>query len=364
MSDLIDCDVDGTDAVLAYSEAELLRHHEGLTPHVVGGHRVHGGFHPDGTYQPPRALVRERALDAWTAALRRRGGEPFPADATLLAGVRLPNAEQQRVLLRNGLGRSFWNTLTITGKIEARGRWLAELPVPDLRSVIVEDISEMAIGHLDRGLLLAHGLDEGGEPADGPDGEAIGGHDVMWFVARDLAFGPGAFDDVEPPENIARPEAGQRFMPEVPVEIERLISLLANVLLIEFRAELGFADTQDILRSPDVFTDRGADAELAAEIVERIRADEQIHVRSLRLYLGELCSVTFRTVDGGTVPGRTLVDRFWDGLVRWATVDQPRLAAERVRPILEAEARTHPEADRVLAELDGAGVPVSAGTGP
>ena len=49
---------------LVYTEAELMRDHDGLTPHVVGGRRVHGGFLPDGAYQPPRALVRERAFDA------------------------------------------------------------------------------------------------------------------------------------------------------------------------------------------------------------------------------------------------------------------------------------------------------------
>ena len=104
--------------------------HEGLEPHVILGQRVHGGFHADATYQSPRTLGRETALDPWAEALVGRGGEVFPADAGLLTGIRLPNAEQQKVLLRNGLGRSFWNALTITGKIEARGRLLAEMPFP------------------------------------------------------------------------------------------------------------------------------------------------------------------------------------------------------------------------------------------
>ncbi len=228
---------------------------------------------------------------------------------------------QQRVLLRNGLGRWFWDQLTITGKIEARGRLLADIAFPDLQPVIVDDISEMAIGHLGGGLLVAHGLDEGGQPDLG-----IGGHDVMWFLARDLAFGEDAYPDAEPPDNIGRPDAGTRLMPELPPEIEGLISLLANLLIIEFRAELGFAEAQAILRSPDVFVDRRDEAELAAEIIERIRTDELIHVRSLCVYLGELRSVTFRTDDGGTVSGSELIDRFWDGMVHWATVEQPALA--------------------------------------
>ena len=336
-------------ARLTYDQDELLTDHEYAAPHMVLGQRLHGGFLEDGTYQPPRALVREAALDAWEAALLARGGAPFGATASLLDGLRMPTAEQQLVLLRNGLGESFWNSLTITGKIEGRGRLLAEMTFPDLQDAIVDDISEMAIGHLNKGLLFAHGIDEGGEPERG-----IGGHDAMWFAARDLAFGEGAYPDVDPPENIGRPDAGTRYVPEVPPEIEGMVSFLANLLIIEFRAELGFADSQQILRTPDVFVDRRAEAELAAEIVGRIRVDEAIHVRSLNIYLGEMRSVTFRTTDGGTVDGAELIDRFWSGLVNWATVEQPKLAAVTQRELLEGRIARHDEASRVLAEFDAA----------
>lgn len=332
---------------LVYTEAELLREHDHAAPHVVEGRRLHGGFTADGRYQPPRALGREAAIAAWEEALRARGGAPLHADASLLSGVRMPNVEQHRVLLRHGLGLTFWSMLTVTGKIEARGRLLAEASFPDLQPSIVEDISQMAIGHLNRGLLLAHGLDEGG--ATGAD---VGAHDQMWFVARDLAFGPDAFDDVDPPDNIARPEAGRRWMPEVPQHVEGLLSLLMNLLIIEFRAEIGFASTQEILRTPGLFPGREAQAELAAEVVERIRTDELIHVRSLCLYLGELRSVTFRTVDGGNVPGAELIDRFWEGLVHWATVDQPPLAARQQRDLVLGRISTHPDAMAIGAELD------------
>lgn len=336
-------------ARLTYTQDELLTDHDYAAEHRVLGQRLHGGFLADGSYQPPRALVREPALDAWEAQLRARGGEPFGASAQLLEGLRMPTAEQQLVLLRNGLGESFWNSLTITGKIEARGRLLAEIEFPDLQTVIVDDISEMAIGHLNEGLLLAHGIDEGGEPDRG-----IGGHDAMWFAARDLAFGEGAYPDVETPENIGRPDAGTRYVPELPAEIESMVSFIANLLIIEFRAELGFADSQQILRTPDVFVDRRAEAELAAEIVERIRIDEAIHVRSLNIYLGEMRSVTFRTIDGGTVGGAEIIDRFWSGLVRWATVDQPALAVDDTRTMLHDRIARHSEAERVLAEFTAA----------
>ena len=332
---------------LTYTEDELMADHEGLTPHVVAGRPMHGGFHPDGSYQPPRALWRVPALRAWESALVARGGRPMTADATLLGGVRLPTVEQSRVLLRHGLGQTFWNTLTITGKIEAKGRLLAQFEFPDLQPFVVDDISSMAIGHLNKGLLRAHGFDEGG--VDG-----VGAHDEMWYAARDLAFGAGAHPDVDPPETISRPEVGQRFMPEVDPGVEGLLSLLMNLLVIEFRAEIGFEATQAILRTPDLFTDRRSEAEEAAEIVERIRTDELIHVSSLRLFLGECESVTFRTVDGSTIPGRTLIERFWGGLVRWATVDQPRLVADQQHAVLRARIEQHPDADRVWAEFEAA----------
>ena len=203
-------------AKLQYTHEELLTDHDYAEPHVVLGQRLHGGMMADGTYQPPRALVREQAFNAWEASLRERGGEPFGASASLLDGLRMPTADQQLVLLRNGLGQSFWNGLTITGKIEARGRLLADIEFPELQPAIVQDIGEMAIGHLNHGLLVAHGLDEGGMPDEG-----IGGHDTMWFVARDLVFGPDAFPDVEPPERIGRGDQGTRFVPEIAPEIAK-----------------------------------------------------------------------------------------------------------------------------------------------
>jgi hypothetical protein len=331
---------------LQYSREELLSEHDYAQPHVVGGRRMHGGLLADGTYQPPRSLGRTEALDAWTKTLRSRGGELFDANSSLLDGDRIPSVEQSRVLLRHGLGETFWNNLTIIGKIEAKGRLLADIEFPDLQPFIVDDISSMAIGHLNRGLLFAHGIDEGGQPDLG-----IGGHDEMWFVARDLVFGVDAFPDVEPADSIARPEAGTRFMPEVSAAVEGLLSLIMNLLIIEFRAEIGFIATQEIVRTPDLFADRRADAELAAEIVERIRTDETIHISSLQLYLGELLTVRFKTLDGGEILGSELIDRFWGGLVHWATVEQPRQFAAIQSTLIEDRIKLASNADQVLAEF-------------
>ena len=335
---------------LVYSEEELYTDHDYAELHERGGVRMHGGFDVDGTYIPPRSKGRSEAMAAWTEALRERGGNLFEADASLLTGARLPTVAQQNLLIGSGVSKPFWNSLTITGKIEGRGRMLAEMSFPDLQEIVDEDISGMAIGHLNKGLLVMHGIDEGGEPDKG-----IGGHDVMWFVARDLACGRDAYPDVEPPDSISRPESGERLMPELAPEFEGMISFLMNLLLIEFRAEIGFASTQETLRNPALFTDRRDDAEEAAQIVGRIREDELIHVESLRLYLGELRELSLKTVDGGTIQGSDLIDRFWQGLVHWATVEQPAIAASNQYEVLKPIILEAAEGEQILAEFDRLG---------
>jgi hypothetical protein len=328
---------------LVYTREELCRSHDYAKPHVIAGHRVHGGFDADGVYLPPRALVRGPALDAWTEALRARGGDLLDADASLLGGVRYPSEAQQKYLLLEGLGQTFWNNLTITGLIESRGRLLAEIAFPDFQQVVEEDIGSMAIGHLGKGLLWAHGVDEGGEPDKG-----IGGHDVMWFALRDLAFGETDFPMPQVPDRIGRPEARQQEEPDLPVAYEQTLMFLLNLLLIEFRAEIGFAFSERMLRDPELFKDRRAQAEEAALVVDRIRKDEEIHVRSLRLYLGELRDVHFATRSGGRKPGRDIIDAAWKRIVHWATVEQPKLAAVETRKLLRERILKHPGGERIL----------------
>jgi hypothetical protein len=335
------------EAPLRFSREELLRSHDYARPQVVAGHRLHGGFDAEGRYVPPRSLVRGPAVAAWAEALRARGGDLLPADASLLAGVRTPNEAQGRLLLREGLGQTFWNQLTVTGKVEARGRVLRDLPLPSLADAVHEDASEWAIGHLDRGLLEAHGLDEGGEPERG-----IGGHDVMWFALRDLAFGPVDYPDAEVPERLGRDDDPEPRVPAIPHAIERTITFLMNLLVIEFRAELAFSFTEAMLRDPDLFRERRPEALEAAEVVGRIRADEEIHVTSLRLYLGELRHATFRTREGGALPGADVIDPLWKQLAHWATVEQPRLVAAQQREIYRQRVLAHPDGARIWAEFE------------
>ena len=121
---------------------------------------------------------------------------------------------------------------------------------------------------------------------------------------------------------------------------------------IEFRAERGFSLSQEMLRDPDLFTARREQAEEAAERIGRIRIDEEVHVSSLRLYLGELRSLTFKTRDGGRMPGAQVVDTLWQGIVHWATVEQPRLAVEQQRKLMNERILAHPEGERILPAFD------------
>ncbi|MCP4006580.1 MAG: hypothetical protein GY725_20570 [bacterium] len=328
---------------LVYSESEIMSHHDYAREHVVGGERVHGGFDAQGNYLSPRTRVRLGAVDAWTAALRERGNEIIPVDPAIVERERYPSEEQMKLLLREGVERVFWDSLTITGLLEARGRVLAEMSFPDLQEIIVEDISEMGIGHLNKGMLKSHGVDEGGEP-----GNSIGAHDVMWFVVRDLAFGPKDFPMATAPEFLGRPDAEKRLAPEIPEECERLILFMMNLLMIEYGAESLFSFNQRILRTTELFSDRRAQAEEAAQIIERIRQDEVIHVTSLRANLGELRSITFKSVGGGTVKGAEIIDRLFRTITHFVLVEAPKLQIDDQRKAIHGRILEHPNGVRIL----------------
>jgi hypothetical protein len=287
---------------------------------------------------------------AWGAALEARGWPLLDATGALLGREGYPSFSQHKRLLREGLGQTLWNALTITGIIEARGQALCNLTTPDLQPLIVDNLAETATGHLNRGLLFAHGADEGGDPAR--PGE--GAHDAMWFAARDLVFGADAWPIPVPPASISR-EADGREMPLLPEGVEQLIKLLMNVLMIEIRAESFFALCCRLFRDPDLFVDRRQEAELAATLVERIRADEQIHVEYLRTTVSELRSFIWRTKDGGLVAGAMILDPVWRRMVEWHGVTERELAATRLRAALESQLiadRGEVAGRRLLAALD------------
>ena len=330
----------------AFTREELLSEHAYTRPHEAAGYRLHGGFDDTGRYVPPRTLGRWPAVRAWQQRLEARGLPLVAADRDLLVHGTFPSFEQHRVLLLHGYGRPLWNSLTITGVLEARGRLLADFAFPDFRQVVEDDLSETATGHLNGGLLTAHGLDEGGDPATG-----LGAHDAMWFAARDLLLGAGAWPVPPMPETISRPDSG-RLVPQLPLAHEQMLLLLMNVLMIEVRAELAFDTTLRLATDPELFADRRPAAALAAQMVERIREDERIHVAYLRTVISEMRGFTWKAADGGRVPGDRIVDPAWRELVRWHAEENPRLHRAAARSEIREDVRRQPGGERLLALFD------------
>ncbi|MBI1238385.1 MAG: hypothetical protein GC199_03475 [Alphaproteobacteria bacterium] len=323
---------------LAYSRDELMAEDTYASPHSEAGYRLHGGFDAQGRYVSPRTKLRWPAVKAWQAALTAQGYPLIDASVQLLRRGNYPTIEQQKMLLDAGLGETLWNGLTITGVIEARGRALCDVTAPDFQAIVAEDISETCTGHLNKGLLFAHGLDEGGDPASG-----VGAHDQMWFAVRDLLFGKDAYPMPVVPESLSRPEAGRR-MPGLPIAHEQWILLLMNVLMIEVRAESYFSFCTNLMRSPDTFRDRREAAMHAAELVDRIRTDEAIHVAYLQTFLSEMRRFTLKLEDGRTVPGSSLIDPVWDGMIEWHTVTNAEFGREQTRNDILARIDRQPRA--------------------
>jgi len=319
---------------LSYSRDDLLQSHPYAAPNQAVGYRLHGGFDMDGTYISPRVLHRWPAVRAWSQALEARGWPLIDATTSLLKFPNYPTVAQERLLLRNGFGQSFWNALTTTGVVEARGRALVTYSPPDLCKLIVENIADTTTGHLHLGLLEAHGMDEGGGDSRTPD---HGAHDAMWFACRDLVFGENAYPMPAPPESISRPVTVDREMPLIAPEHEGLIKMLMNVLMIEVRAESFFAFCCDVLRDPVTFTHRRTEAEQAATIVERIRTDEQIHIGYLQTVISELRSFTFRTTNGRETPGYEIIDPVWADMVDWHGRREREISRGRTRVEIERQ---------------------------
>lgn len=330
---------------LTYTREELLANHPFAEPHVEAGYRLHGGFDASGAYISPRTLNRWPAIRAWGEALEARGFPLVDASPQLMTQGHYPSAAQQNLLLDAGLGQSLWDSLSVTGVIEARGRRLAETTAPEFQAIVADDISATATEHLNKGLLTAHGLDEGGDPSRGE-----GGHDSMWFAVRDMLFGKHAYPHAVVPESLARPELG-RLMPQIPPDYENWILLLMNVLMIEIRAENFFRFCTDVMRDSGNFRDRREVALHAADLVDRIRQDEAPHVGYLAVVISELRSFTFETAQG-TVKGADFIDPIWRGMVQWHSVANVNFQREQTRKDLAARLAKQPDGRNLIRRFD------------
>ena len=107
-----------------------------------------------------------------------------------------------------------------------------------------------------------------------------------------------------------------------------------------------------MLQDPETFRDNREAAELAARLIDRIRTDEAIHVGYLQTTISEMRSFTFKTVDGGTIAGKDLIDPVWESMVRWHGVTQADLSREQSKEAIHARIAALKNSGEVLAAYD------------
>ncbi len=328
---------------LVFSRAELLTSESCAEPLIASGVRCHGGFDADGAYRSPRTLHRGPAIEAWQARLAREGAALVEVPRELMP-PQYPNAAQARLLLREGVRDPVVRALTIISIVEGFGAIIREVKVPDLHALFAEPIEGTALAHLREGLFEAHARDESGYRDEG-------GHKQMWEAARDLAL-----ENPKVPGDVlmrmmgrgGRPRARERAFPAIDPDLERMLATMAQVLVVEVFAMGTFAWGEELLSDPEV----SAAPEEAARLVAYIRSDERPHVEYLRTALSEARARTIRTVDGGEIPGRRVVDGLLHRVLRSITSERPREQRAELRRNLSEAMRAARDPAGLLERFD------------
>lgn len=328
---------------LVFSREELLDSGPYAAPLIAGGVRCHGGFETDGRYRSPRTIHRAPAIEAWQARLHRDGHALVEIPAALMPPT-YPSVEQSVLLLQNGVRDPIVRTLTIVSIVEGFGAIIRDVKIPDLRALVVEPIDGTALAHLGEGLFEAHARDESGFRDEG-------GHKQMWEAARDLALErpkiPGDVLMRMMGRQAARKRAERPF-PHLDETLERLLGVMAQVLVVEIFAEGTFDWGYRVLSNPQV----SAAPEAAGAMVQHIRSDESPHVEYLRTALSEVRARTLRTLDGRTIPGRAVVDALLHRILFELTRNRPQEQREDLRENLATAMQVAPNPKRLLEEFD------------
>jgi hypothetical protein len=329
---------------LTFSETELLDSGAYDAPLIAAGVRCHGGFEASGAYRSPRTLHRGPAVAAWQARLAREGHALVDVPQALMP-PQYPNVAQAKLLLRNGVRDPVVRTLTIISIVEGFGAIIRDVRVPKLSELIVEPVDGTALDHLGRGLFEAHARDEAGWRDEG-------GHKQMWEAARDLAL-----EKPKIPADVMmrmmgrtgqRGAAPERPFPMIDETLERMLALMAQVLVVEIFAEGTFDWGVRLLSDPEV----SAKPREAGDMVRHIQSDERPHVEYLRTGLSELRARTVRTVDGKTIAGREIVDGLMHRVLRTLTRDRPRDQRDDVRASLAEAMRVAANPKALLEQFD------------
>jgi hypothetical protein len=334
---------------LEFSEAELLDSGAYAEPLIAGGVRCHGGFDARGAYRSPRTLHRGPAVAAWQARLAREGHALVDVSAALMP-PQYPNVAQAKLLLRSGVRDPIVRALTIISIVEGFGAIIRDVRVPKLADCVVEPVAGTALAHLGRGLFEAHARDEAGWRDEG-------GHKQMWEAARDLALEkpkiPGDVMMRMMGRTAQRGAAPERPFPMLDPVLERMLAMMAQVLVVEIFAEGTFAWGVALLSDPEV----SARPKEAGDMVRHIQSDERPHVEYLRTALSEVRARTLRTVDGGTIPGRVVVDGLMHRILSAITRDRPRDQREDLRASLAEAMRVAANPKALLEAFDALETP-------
>ena len=304
---------------LEYTTEEILSTDSVDEPMILEGVRCHGGFLSSGAYVTPRTRFRNPAIASWRLNHEETIGTPILHAPLETWPGNYPNVSQAKFLLANGVREPIIANLTRIGTVEGFGAMLGMLAVPDMQRFFVEDIRDTAIGHLSKGLLEAHGRDEGGWAEEA-------GHRHMWFVARDIAFEhPLTEDQTElMMERLGVTSSGgngggyaqdrrsrfmaQRSFEDLDIGLEMLLSMMVRVLFVECKAFHVFHWAQELLGDSDLVAGDGA----AADLVGRILEDEFPHVGYTEIALTEMRDRTFVGLSGRKYPGAEIIGQMWD----------------------------------------------------
>jgi hypothetical protein len=334
---------DAAPGKLEWTRDELLADAEYDEQLIAGGVRCHGGF-AAGRYVSPRTRNRLPAIAAWQARLRS-DGQPLLHLPAEYVPPHYPNYPQAKLLLQEGVRDPITRSLTIISIVEGFGARIRDLPLPDLRTELVEDVAGTALAHLGEGLFEAHARDEAGFRDQG-------GHKQMWEAARDLGL-----SKPEIPEDVllammmggrARGER-KRLFPELSSRLEDAITMMTNVMVVEIFAEDVFEWAKQLLGDPEV----SADPHGARALVEHIQSDEAPHVEYLRTALSELRARTLRSADGKQqLAGATVIDAIFAAQLRGIASTRPAREREDVRGAIHRAIEDEPRATALARRFE------------
>jgi len=150
-----------------------------------------------------------------------------------------------------------------------------------------------------------------------------------------------------------RPRARERSFPALDPDLERMLATMAQVLVVEVFAMGTFGWGEDLLSDPEV----SAAPDEASRLVSYIRSDESPHVEYLRTALSEARARTIRTVDGGEVSGRSVVEGLLHRVLRSVTSERPREQRAELRRNLSEAMKAARDPEGLLERFDALETP-------